>query len=185
MTAPADTDSAPAVAAWLVEELAGRGETVAVAESLTGGLVAGSLTDVPGSSRAFRGGVVAYATDVKHEVLDVPGPLLDERGAVDPEVARRMAQGVRLVMRADWGIATTGVAGPDPQDGKPVGLVYVAVAGPEPDAGSGAGSPSAAVASGGGPPRALELRLNGGRAAVREGAVLAALRLLREEMGGA
>lgn len=182
----ADTGSAPAVAAWLLEELAGRGQTVAVAESLTGGLVTGCLTAAQGASRTFRGGVTAYATDVKRDVLGVEGALLAERGAVDAEVARRMAGGVRTLLRADWGIATTGVAGPEEQDGKPVGLVYVAVAGPgtpapaarDEDAGSGG------EAGGGGAPRVRELRLAGDRASVRKGAVLAALRLLRSELGG-
>ncbi|MDT0382249.1 CinA family protein [Streptomyces sp. DSM 42041] len=177
MTAPAGSGSAPEVAARLLEELVRRGETVAVAESLTGGLVAGRLTAVPGASRAFRGAVTAYATDVKRDVLGVDGGLLDERGAVDAEVARRMAEGVRRVLCADWGVATTGVAGPDPQDGKPVGLVYVAVAGP--------GHPRAPEPPGAGTRvRARECRLDGDRADVREGAVLAALELLREETGG-
>jgi nicotinamide-nucleotide amidase len=174
MTVSGKTESAPAVAAWLLEELAGRGETLAVAESLTGGLVAGCLTAAQGSSRAFRGAVTAYATDVKRDVLGVDGDLLDERGAVDAEVARRMAEGVRQVMHADWGVATTGVAGPDEQDGKPVGLVYVAVAGPGPDGSGGAD----------GRVRARELQLDGDRSSVRKGAVLAALKLLREDMGG-
>lgn len=164
-------ESAPAVAGWLLEELIGRGETLAVAESLTGGLVAGCLTAAQGSSRAFRGSVTAYATDVKRDVLGVDGGLLDEQGAVDPEVACRMAEGARRLLRADWGLSTTGVAGPDPQDGKPVGLVYVAVAGP--------GS-----AVGGDGTRARELRLPGDRASVRKGAVLAALSLLRTELDG-
>ncbi|MBE9500514.1 MULTISPECIES: CinA family protein [Streptomyces] len=110
--------------------LAERGQTLAVAESLTGGLVAAEITGVPGASRVFRGSVTAYATALKRDVLGVDGALLEERGAVDAEVARRMAQGVRTVLGADWGLATTGVAGPEPQDGQPVGTVYVAVAAP-------------------------------------------------------
>lgn len=167
-----ETESAPAVAGWLMEELAGRGQTLAVAESLTGGLVAGCLTAAQGSSRTFRGAVTAYATDVKRDVLGVDGGLLDERGAVDAEVARRMARGVRKLLRADWGMATTGVAGPDEQDGKPVGLVYVAVCGP------------AAGGNGDDAERVRELQLPGDRASVRKGAVLAALTLLRSELGG-
>lgn len=107
-----------------------RGETLAAAESLTGGLVAAEITAVPGASRAFRGSVTAYATELKRDVLGVNGALLEERGAVDAEVARQMARGVREALGADWGVATTGVAGPEPQDGQPVGTVYVAVAGP-------------------------------------------------------
>lgn len=119
-----------AAAAGVLRLLAERGQTLAVAESLTGGLVAAELTGVPGASRSFRGSVTAYATDLKARLLGVDTALLAERGAVDPRVARAMAEGVRTALGADWGLATTGVAGPDPQDGKPVGTVYVAVAGP-------------------------------------------------------
>lgn len=119
----------------LVAELAARGLTVAAAESLTGGLVAARIIDVPGASRAMRGGIVAYDTRAKRELLGVDGELLTERGAVDPLVAEQMALGVRRAFTldgsaADVGIATTGVAGPDPQDGQPVGTVFVAVAVP-------------------------------------------------------
>ncbi|MGP3977930.1 CinA family protein [Streptomyces sp. 8N114] len=110
--------------------LTGRSQTLAVAESLTGGLLAAEITAVPGASRAFRGSVTAYATALKRDVLDVDGALLEERGAVDAEVALQMARGVRTALGADWGLATTGVAGPEPQDGQPVGTVYVAVVGP-------------------------------------------------------
>ncbi|MGP3986690.1 CinA family protein [Streptomyces sp. 3N207] len=110
--------------------LTGRSQTLAVAESLTGGLLAAEITAVPGASRAFRGSVTAYATALKRDVLDVDGALLEERGAVDAEVALQMARGVRTALSADWGLATTGVAGPEPQDGQPVGTVYVAVVGP-------------------------------------------------------
>ncbi|WP_066582082.1 CinA family protein [Cellulomonas timonensis] len=125
--------AAPGVAgpaARLLLALERHGWTVAVAESLTGGLVAASLVDVPGASRALRGGIVAYATDLKASLLDVDAGLLEARGAVDPDVAASMAEGVRLRLAADVGLATTGVAGPDPQDGKAPGTVYVAVAGP-------------------------------------------------------
>jgi nicotinamide-nucleotide amidase len=107
-----------------------RGLTIATAESLTGGLVAAALTSVPGSSAAFRGGVVAYATDLKAAILGVPDDLLERHGAVHPEVAEAMAEGTRARLWASIGVATTGVAGPDPAEGKPVGTVYIAVAGP-------------------------------------------------------
>jgi nicotinamide-nucleotide amidase len=107
--------------------------TVAVAESLTGGRVAAALTAVPGASAVLRGSVTAYATDLKARLLGVDAALLDRVGAVDGEVARQMALGVRKVCGADVGIATTGVAGPTPQDGKAVGTVFVAVVGPDPD----------------------------------------------------
>ncbi|MFJ6661957.1 CinA family protein [Streptomyces sp. NPDC091377] len=117
-------------AADVVRLLRVRGETVAVAESLTGGLVAAALTAVPGASQVFRGSVTAYATDLKHRMLGVDAGLLEARGAVDPQVAAEMAAGVRKVLDADWGVATTGVAGPEPQDGQDVGTVFVAVEGP-------------------------------------------------------
>ena len=105
--------------------------TIAVAESLTGGRVAAALTGVPGASAVLRGSVTAYATDLKARVLGVDANLLDRVGAVDGEVARQMALGVRRLCGSDVGIATTGVAGPSEQDGKPVGTVYVAVVGPD------------------------------------------------------
>jgi nicotinamide-nucleotide amidase len=161
-----ESPAAAGAAARALEMLAGRGGTVAVAESLTGGLVAAELTGVPGASRAFRGSVTAYATDLKRDVLGVDRELLEERGAVDPAVARQMAAGVRRVLGADWGVATTGVAGPDPQDGWPVGAVYVAVVGPE-----GVGKVAA-------------LRLNGGRADIRKESVRSVLGLLLGELSG-
>jgi len=116
--------------AALVHALVDRGETVAVAESLTGGAVASALVEVPGVSAVLRGGVVAYATDLKHALLGVDADLLVREGAVHPDVALGMADGVRARLGATWGLATTGVAGPDPQDGKPPGRVFVAVSGP-------------------------------------------------------
>ncbi|SOC88231.1 competence/damage-inducible protein cinA [Curtobacterium sp. 314Chir4.1] len=144
-------------AATLIAELTARGETVAVAESLTGGLVVATLVGVPGASAVVRGGVVAYATPVKHTVLGVSDALLASNGAVDPEVARQMATGVRAALAVDgapatWGISTTGVAGPDPQDGKPVGTVFVGIA-----------SEDAATA--------YELHLDGDREAIRQASV--------------
>jgi nicotinamide-nucleotide amidase len=112
----------------LVARLGQAGKTLAVAESLTGGLVMATLTDVPGVSEVLRGGAVVYATDTKASELGVDAGLLAERGPVDPEVALAMARGVRVLWSADLGLATTGVAGPDPQGGHPVGEVYVAVA---------------------------------------------------------
>lgn len=110
--------------------LAERGATVATAESLTGGLLGGELTGMPGSSATFAGGVVVYATRLKHSLLGVPTALLAAHGAVHPDVAKAMATGVRERLSATYGLAVTGVAGPDPQDGHPVGTVHAAVAGP-------------------------------------------------------
>ena len=119
------------IAERVLAELARRSATVAVAASLTGGPVGALLTAVPGASATFRGGVIAYATDVKADVLGVDRDLLAAEGAVHPEVARQLAGGVRDLLRATYGLGLTGVAGPDPQDGRPPGTVYVAVAGPE------------------------------------------------------
>jgi nicotinamide-nucleotide amidase len=118
-------------AAQLVRLLGQQGRTVAVAESLTGGLVASTIVGVPGASAVFRGGVVAYATEVKASVLGVDAGLLERVGAVDPDVADEMAYGVARLLGADYGIATTGVAGPDPQDDQAVGTVWISVVGPE------------------------------------------------------
>ncbi len=150
------TASSAEVVARLVE----LGQTVGSAESLTGGLVVARLVDTPGASAVVRGGVVAYATPLKASVLGVDAALLEERGAVDADVAQQMAAGARRVLGADWGVATTGVAGPDPQDGMPVGCVFVAVAGPD------------------GSVVVERHDLTGGRAAIRSRAVDAALTLL-------
>lgn len=129
-------------AAAVIERAVSAGLRLAVAESLTGGLLASSLVSVPGASRAFSGGVVAYDTALKHSLLGVDDALLAARGPVDREVAAQMAHGVRLACAvpdsagkprpADIGISTTGVAGPDPdpQTGQPAGTVWVCVSGP-------------------------------------------------------
>lgn len=135
------------------------GATVAVAESLTGGLLAAALVDVPGASATFRGSVTAYATELKASVLGVDEGLLAVHGPVHPVVARQMAEGVRRLLGATYGLATTGVAGPEPQDGQPVGTVHLAVAGP---GGTLVSSP----------------RLSGERATIRHEAVSSALELL-------
>lgn len=116
----------PADLAALHASMQRLGVTVAVAESLTGGLVLGALTETPGASASVRGGLVVYATDLKASLAGVDPELLDERGAVDPDVASALARGVRQRLGASIGIGVTGVAGPDPQDDKPVGTVFVA-----------------------------------------------------------
>jgi nicotinamide-nucleotide amidase len=165
---PAATDPAGAaagdLAARIVELLTQRRQTVAAAESLTGGLLGAAITTVPGASAVFRGGVIAYATDLKADLLGVPKALLAERGAVDPEVAGAMATGVRERLGAAIGVATTGVAGPDPQDGKPPGTVHIAV-------------------SAGGGPVIQTLALSGGRDEIRRGTVERSLRLLWSVLG--
>jgi nicotinamide-nucleotide amidase len=139
------------------------GWTVSTAESLTGGLLAATLVDVPGASASVRGGIVAYATDVKASVLGVDRALLKRAGAVDPDVAAAMARGARRLLATDVAIATTGVAGPDPQDDKPVGTLYVAVSTPEREAVRG-------------------VVLSGSRAEIRRESVRVALRVCLSEL---
>lgn len=114
----------------VVQRLLDRGLTVATGESLTAGLVAATLAEVPGCSAVLRGGVVAYQGDVKRSLLDVPEDSL-RAGLVSRPVVEAMAAGAARRLRADVGIGTTGVAGPDPHDGEPVGSVWIAVVTPE------------------------------------------------------
>ncbi|WP_367647572.1 CinA family protein [Brevibacterium sp. CT2-23B] len=104
------------------------GISLASAESLTGGRFVASLVDVPGASAVVRGGLVTYATDLKASLAGVDADHLEETGPIDPVVAAQMAVGTAVQCVADIGISCTGVAGPDPQDDKPVGLVYTAIA---------------------------------------------------------
>ncbi len=112
----------------LVQTLKDVGMTIATAESCTGGLLGKLITDVPGSSAVYPGGVISYCSRIKHEILDVDQNDLDTLGPVSEPVARQMAEGVRRVIGADLGIGITGIAGPNSDDtGRPVGLVYVSV----------------------------------------------------------
>ena len=139
--------------------LVARGWTLALAESLTGGLVASRIVDVAGASRWFRGGVVAYASEVKYDVLGVPrGPV------VSAGTATAMATGARRVLQADVGLSLTGVAGPDEQEGRPAGTVFVGLALP------------------GVEPEALELKLAGDRQRIRQFATISALDALRRRL---
>ena len=125
----ADVDSLEQVVAM---HLKLKGLTLGCAESCTGGLAAKRMTDLPGASAVFKGGVVSYTNEVKQNVLGVPQALLEEYGAVSEQVAAAMARGARKVLGCDLALAVTGVAGPDPDDrGNPVGLVYVALAAPD------------------------------------------------------
>ena len=122
----------PSLEAAVFALLKEKGLTLGTAESCTGGLVAKRMTDLAGVSSVFRGGVVSYATEVKHTVLGVDQGLLDQYGAVSEQVARAMAEGARKVLGCDLAISTTGVAGPDPDErGNPVGLVFIGLAAPE------------------------------------------------------
>ena len=106
------------------------GETLASAESLTGGQLAAIITDVPGVSQTYLGGVVTYATEVKISVLGVSESVVESCGVVSAECAEAMATGARAITGADWALSTTGVAGPAEQEGKPVGTVFIGLAGP-------------------------------------------------------
>ena len=142
----------------VVALLLGRGLTIATGESITAGLVAGTLADVPGCSAVLRGGVVAYQPDVKTDLLGVPGEALEE-GIVSEAVAVAMARGAAGRLHADVGIGTTGVAGPQAHDGEPVGSVWIA-------------------AVDGGAVRTAHLVLTGDRAAIRRQTVEACWRLV-------
>ena len=141
-----------------------REETVAAAESLTAGLFCSSLASVPGASATLRGGLVVYATDLKTALAGVPGDLLAAHGPVSPETAAALAEGVRGRCAATWGIGLTGVAGPDPVDGHGPGRVYVGIA--------GYGT------------QVQRLDLEGDRAAIRAGAVDAAMNALLSMLTG-
>ncbi|MDR7329537.1 CinA family protein [Corynebacterium guangdongense] len=121
------SDQAPA---RIVTELTRRAETLAFAESLTAGLASATVASVPGASAVLRGGLVTYATDLKHSLAGVDEQLLADAGPVSADTAVAMAEGARRVCGADWGVSLTGVAGPDPQDGHPVGEVFIGIAGP-------------------------------------------------------
>ncbi|KAK2767526.1 hypothetical protein FQN54_003683 [Arachnomyces sp. PD_36] len=167
---PRSTETIYHIAREVVQLLKQAGQTLAVAESLTGGGVMATLTAVEGCSAVFRGGVVSYATPLKQHLLNVDGDLISEHGVIHPEVAAQMATGARTVTTqqdmtpTSWGIGTTGVAGPDPQDEKPVGMVFIGVA-------------SADGSKGFGP-----FHFPGSRERVREATIIEALSLLRQEL---
>ena len=156
----------PSELAELHDALRSLGATVACAESLTAGLLTASLTATPGASATVRGALVVYATDLKVSLAGVPQNLLAERGAVDADVARALAHGARDRLGATFGVGLTGVAGPDPQDGKAVGTVFIACAGP-----------TGCLVE--------QHRFQGRRDDIRRDAVAAAVRLLSRECGAA
>ncbi|KAI1286527.1 putative competence/damage-inducible protein CinA [Xylaria venustula] len=130
---PRSTETLLDIASDVIHLLRLAGETVGVAESLTAGGVMAALTSVPGASAAFRGGIVSYATPLNQLLLDVDTELIAREGVIHEDVAVQMAEGARRVTTFEdtpttWGIGTTGVAGPDSQDGKPVGTVFIGIA---------------------------------------------------------
>lgn len=155
-----------ALAESILAELSSRGETLASAESLTGGMIGALLTDVPGSSASYLGGVISYATRLKATLAGVDRSTLVEAGPVAERTAAEMARGVAALCRSNWGVATTGVAGPEIQDGHAVGQVFIAVS-----------------YQTGELLRVKELALHGDRAAIRQQAASAALALLAEALG--
>ena len=123
-----DDQTLPSILVSLLKE---RGQTVAVAESMTGGQIQSFLTDIPGASEILRGGVVAYTVDVKTKVVGVPAETIEQHGVVSEEVARAMAEGVRQLTGADWAISTTGEAGPNPTSQSKLGTVCIGLCGPD------------------------------------------------------
>lgn len=140
-----------------------REETCAVAESITGGMLGAALTEIAGASSVFRGGVIAYASDLKAALLDVDPDLLRQCGTVHPDVAVAMAHGARRRLAADFSVATTGVAGPQSQDEQEPGTVFIACVGPAAE-------------------RVVRWDFDGDRAQVRRLTVINALRMLIDEL---
>jgi PncC family amidohydrolase len=175
---PRSTETLHDLAGDVIRLLRAADQTVGVAESLTAGLVMSALTSIPGASAAFRGGVVSYATPLKETLLGVDGALIAREGVIHADVAAQMAEGARqattpadttlddatATTTTTWGIGTTGVAGPDKQDGKPAGTVYIGIASPT-------------GAKGFGP-----FMFPGPRERVREATVMEALARLREAL---
>ncbi|APB00162.1 Nicotinamide-nucleotide amidase [Nocardia seriolae] len=163
---PVPADLATEVpAAELVAALIAAGQTVATAESLTAGLLSATIAGIPGASAVLRGGLIVYATDLKHSLAGVSADTLATDGPVAASTAEQLAVGARRRCESDWGIGLTGVAGPEPQDGRPVGTVFIGIAGPR----------STEV---------LRLKLSGDRWTIRVGAVRAAVTELVRSVRG-
>ncbi|HLG12465.1 MAG TPA: nicotinamide-nucleotide amidohydrolase family protein, partial [Dehalococcoidia bacterium] len=158
-----DDDTFESVVGQLLVE---RGLTLAAMESCTGGLLADTITNVPGSSRYFKGGIVSYMTEVK-EMMGVDPAIIGEHGVVSAETAAAMAAAVRERLQADIGVGITGVAGPEPQDGVPVGQVYIAIDG-----------------GGNVPSQALAFQFAQSRTAIKRRAVTQTIMLLRRALVG-
>lgn len=155
-------NSIPVPEQFVLKSLSGAGQTLATAESCAGGLIAHRITNVPGASEVFLGGIIAYSNTVKTALLGVPEELLIAHGAVSEPVARAMAEGACRRLGSDWSVAVTGIAGPGggtPE--KPVGLVYVAVHGPRVS-------------------EVHRVRFQGDRESIKQQTAEAALRILRE-----
>ena len=140
----------------IVESLKSKGESLSVAESITGGALTSEIVSVPGASHILRGSIVAYSVEIKMRELSVPQELIDRAGVVSEEVALGMADGIRARMNTTWSIASTGVAGPGPHQGIAAGTVWLAIVGPNTR-------------------ETVKLALEGDRETVRRGAVESAL----------
>ncbi|HZK32181.1 MAG TPA: CinA family protein [Corynebacterium sp.] len=168
----------------VIARLRERGQSLSTCESLTAGLLAATLAEVPGASAVLRGGLITYATDLKERLAGVEKQTLVEHGPVSAETAAEMAAGARRVCGSDWALSLTGVAGPEPQDGHPVGEVFLGLARPD---GSRRvvrvkreGKMRYALSSHESVPVAV---LVGGRTQIRSWAVAAALELIHGELG--
>ncbi len=140
----------------IVESLKSKGESLSVAESITGGALTSEIVSVPGASHILKGSIVAYSVEIKMRELSVPQELIDRAGVVSEEVALAMADGIRARMNTTWSIASTGVAGPGPHHGIAAGTVWLAIVGPNTR-------------------ETVKLALEGDRETVRRGAVESAL----------
>jgi len=140
----------------IVESLKSTGETLSIAESLTGGALTSEIVSVPGASHILKGSIVAYSVEIKVHELSVSQNIIDKVGVVSEEVALAMADGVKARMNSTWSIASTGVAGPGPHHGIPAGTVWLAIVGPDTR-------------------ETVKLALEGDRERVRRGAVESAL----------
>lgn len=176
----------------LIGALRNRNQTISFCESLTAGLATATLAGVPGASDVLRGGLITYATDLKTALAGVDEAVIEESGVVSPAVAREMARGCRKVCGTDWAVALTGVAGPDPQDGHPVGEVWIGLSGPSWTASSLAAEilPAEAgrytlVPGSAEPLRVLAGGRNEIRAAAVEAALLGALHAIEREQSQA
>lgn len=153
------------LAARVVATLTQRDQTLAFAESLTGGLLGATITDVPGASKVFLGGAITYASEVKERMLGVDPLEIEAHSVISPQVAHMMAHGVKSLTGSDWAIGVTGVAGPASQDGHTPGEVWITVLGPK-------------IGTAPQPVQSLRYQFEGDREAVREATVEAALGML-------
>jgi len=163
------------VAYNIFKKLTEKGKTLSTAESCTGGLIASSITDIPGASKVFLGGVIVYAIEMKKEILKIPEKVFTY-GVVSKEMATAMALSVKSLTGSDYSIATTGNLGPDTMEGKPRGLIYVAIATPENEEHFLEAKPNVSKVY------VKELNLQGDRLSNKKESVIEALKLLNQHL---